>query len=136
MAPPGPYCLQATISAEHARSIDGASTNWDRIADLYRLLQDLDPSPVIGLNRAVAVAMAGRTEQGLQMIDRLAEQGLPETYRYLHIARGELLSRLDRPDEAAAAYQRALELSQNEVDRNFVKEKLAEMSARKAQNQS
>jgi RNA polymerase sigma-70 factor (ECF subfamily) len=135
MAPPGPFSLQAAISAEHSRSIDGAPTDWDRIADLYRMLQNLDPSPVIGLNRAVAEAMAGRTEQGLQMIDRLREQGLPETYRYLHIARGELLTRLDRFDEASSAYTRALELSQNEVDRSFVMRKLAEVSARQAQNQ-
>ncbi|HEX2179886.1 MAG TPA: RNA polymerase sigma factor [Actinomycetota bacterium] len=132
MAPPGPFCLQAAISAEHARTVDGAPADWDRIAGLYHLLEGIDPSPVVALNGAVAVAMAGRTEEGLQVIDRLVEAGLPEPYRYLHIARGELLARLDRLDEATAAYERALELSQNQVDREFVARKLSDLASRRS----
>lgn len=125
MAPPGPYAVQAAIAGEHARTHDGAETDWERIVDLYGLLSVLDPNPVVRLNGAVAVAMTGRTEQGLALIDELAGQGLLPSYRFLHIARGELLTRLHQPQEAAQAYTRALELSHNEVDRNFVRSKLA-----------
>jgi RNA polymerase sigma-70 factor, ECF subfamily len=127
MAPPGPYGLQAGIAGEHARTHDGAPTDWERIVDLYAQLKLVDPNPVVRLNGAVAVAMAGRTQQGLGLIDELASQGLLAGYRFLHIARGELLTRLDRPEEAATAYTKALELSHNEVDRTFVKGKLADL---------
>jgi RNA polymerase sigma-70 factor (ECF subfamily) len=113
MAPAGPYALQAAIAGEHARTYGGAKTDWKRIVDLYGLLQVLDPSPVVSLNRAVAVAMTGRTERGLALIDELAAQGPLQSYRFLHIARGELLARLDRTQEAVMAYSRALELSHN-----------------------
>ncbi|MEX2551673.1 MAG: RNA polymerase sigma factor [Actinomycetota bacterium] len=127
MAPPGVYALQAAIAGEHARRHDGAETDWERIVDLYGLLNVLDPNPVIRLNGAVAVAMAGRTEQGLALIDELAAQGQLHGYRFLHIARGELLTRAHRFEEAAEAYTRALELSHNEVDRSFVRNKLADL---------
>jgi RNA polymerase sigma-70 factor, ECF subfamily len=127
MAPPGPYALQAAIAGEHARTYGGAKTDWQRIVYLYGLLQVLDPSPVVRLNRAVALAMAGRTERGLALIDELAAQGPLQSYRFLHIARGELLTRLDRTHEAVKAYTRALELSHNEVDRTFVRSRLADL---------
>jgi len=129
MAPPGVYALQAAIAGEHARTHDGAETDWERIVELYGLLGVLDPNPVIRLNGAVAVAMAGRTEQGLGLIDELTAQGLLHGYRFLHIARGELLTLAHRPQEAAEAYTRALELSHNEVDRSFVRTKLADLQS-------
>ena len=127
MAPPGPYAVQAAIAGEHARTYDGSETSWERIVGFYGLLKVLDPNPVVRLNGAVAVAMTGRVEQGLALIDELAAEGVLQSYRFLHIARGELLTRLDRPQEAAEAYTRALELSFNEVDRGFVKSKLADL---------
>ena len=129
MAHPGPYAIQAAIAAEHARTVDGSDADWDRIASLYGLLEALDPSPVIRLNRSVAVSMAGRHAAALAMADGLLAGGDLDGYRYLHIARAEFLSRLHRTEEAAAAYRAALGLSQNEVDRAFVSKKLAELGA-------
>lgn len=129
MATPGPYAIQAAIAAEHARTVDGAAADWARIASLYGLLEVLDPGPVVRLNRSVAVSMAGRHVAALEMADGLLAGGLLDGYRYLHIARGEFLSRLERPEEAAEAYRTALGLSQNEVDRAFVLKKLAALGA-------
>jgi RNA polymerase sigma-70 factor (ECF subfamily) len=136
MASPGPYAIQAAIAAEHARTAHGAAADWDRIASLYGLLEALDPSPVVRLNRSVAVSMAGRDSAALEMADGLLAGGELDGYRYLHIARGEFLSRLERPEDAAAAYRTALGLSQNEVDRNFVLKKLAELAADPATERS
>jgi RNA polymerase sigma-70 factor (ECF subfamily) len=129
MANPGPYAIQAAIAAEHARTVDGAAADWDRIASLYGLLEVVDPSPVVRLNRSVAVSMAGRDAAALEMADGLLAGGELDGYRYLHIARGEFLYRLERREEAADAYRTALSLSQNEVDRAFVLKKLAELGA-------
>jgi RNA polymerase sigma-70 factor, ECF subfamily len=116
----GPYQLQAAIAAAHA---EGRS--WDEIVRLYDRLAVLDPSPVVELNRAVAVALAGRIEDGLALVDRLG--GLEE-YHLLHAARADLLRRLDRRDEAAAAYRRALELTGNEAESRFLERRLLEVS--------
>jgi RNA polymerase sigma-70 factor, ECF subfamily len=129
MSAPGPFAVQAAIAAEHSRTIDGAAPDWEKIAALYGLLERLDPSPVIRLNRSVAVSMAGRDVEALAMADELLAAGALDGYRYLHVARGEFLSRLDRPAEATGAYLRALELSRNEVDRHFVLAKLAALEA-------
>lgn len=131
MGPPGRYALEAAIAAEHARTLDGSETNWQAIAGLYSLLERMDPSPVVALNGAVAAAMAGRTGEALRRIEELRAGGL-NGYRFLHVARGELLERLGRRTEAAAAYLRALELSGNEVDRAFVKSKLTAVGDREA----
>lgn len=131
MRPPGPYAMQAAIAGEHARTVDGSPTNWERIAALYRALQVLDPNPVIALNRAVAVAMAGRVTEGLDLAEDLIARGGLGGYRYAHVVRGDLLARLDRREEAVADYSAALQLSENEVDRRFVRSKIRELSGKR-----
>jgi RNA polymerase sigma-70 factor, ECF subfamily len=117
---PGPYQLQAAIAAAHAEG-----RPWDEIVVLYDSLVRLDPSPVVELNRAVAVALAGRVEDGLALVDRLG--GLEE-YHLLHAARADLLRRLDRRDEAADAYRRAIELAGNETETRYLERRLLEVS--------
>jgi RNA polymerase sigma-70 factor (ECF subfamily) len=120
----GRYALQALIASEHA----GETTDWSRIAALYALLTEIERSPVVELNRAVAVAMADGPERGLELIDRL-EGGLLERYHLLHSARADLLRRLDRAEEAAASYRRARELTENPAERAFLERRLRELSA-------
>ncbi|HET8894672.1 MAG TPA: sigma-70 family RNA polymerase sigma factor [Gaiellaceae bacterium] len=115
---PGPYQLQAGIAAAHS----GASSDWPRIALLYGRLATLTPSPVVELNRAVAVAMVEGPEAGLELVDAI--DGL-DTYYLWHSARADLLRRLERDDEAAAAYERALELAPTDVERGFLRGRLA-----------
>jgi RNA polymerase sigma-70 factor (ECF subfamily) len=124
--PPGPYVLQAMIAAEHARAPSAEATDWARIRHLYDWLSIVQPSPVVELNRAVAVAMAGATESGLEAIDRI--DGL-DGYQHLHSARASLLSRLGRRAEAVAAYRRAVDLATNPVERSFLERRLAELSS-------
>lgn len=128
MGAPGLYGLQAAIAAEHGRSVDGSPPDWQRIATLYGLLETVNPSPVVRLNRSVAVSMAGRDQEALAMADGLLAEGALGGYRYLHLARGEFLVRLGRREEAAEAYLNALRLSENEVDRSFVATKLAALA--------
>ena len=117
---PGPYQLQAAIAAAHAEN-----RPWSEIVLLYDRLAVLEPSPVVELNRAVAVALSGRLEDGLELVDRLA--GL-DGYHLLHAARADLLRRLDRRDEAAAAYRRALELTTNDAETRYLGRRLLEVS--------
>jgi RNA polymerase sigma-70 factor, ECF subfamily len=117
---PGPYQLQAAIASLHLE----AETDWPQIAALYERLAHFASSPVIELNRAVAVAMADGPEHGLALIDRI--DGL-DRYRHLHSARADLLRRLGRSDEAAVAYGQALELSAQPAERAFLKRRLAEV---------
>ncbi|MDX6583686.1 MAG: polymerase sigma-70 factor, subfamily [Solirubrobacterales bacterium] len=121
---PRPYVVQAAIAAEHAVADDAGDTNWPRIVSLYGWLAELTPSPVIELNRAVAMAMADGPDAGLELIERL--EGL-DGYGPYHVARADLLRRLGRP-EAAAAYERAIELAANPVERGFLERRLAEVS--------
>jgi RNA polymerase sigma factor (sigma-70 family) len=114
---PGPYQLQAAIAALHAQAASPEQTDWTRIAAVYAELLKVMPSPVVALNRAVAVAMATTPSEGLPLIDRI--DGL-ERYHLLHSARADLLRRLDRREEAAAAYRRAHELATNPADRRFL----------------
>jgi RNA polymerase sigma-70 factor (ECF subfamily) len=125
--PPGPYTLQAAIAAEHARALTSAGTRWDRIAALYGRLAALDPSPVVALNRAVALAMAEGPERGLAEIDALG--GALDAYHLLHAARADLLRRTGRTAEAATAYARALELARQPAERAFLAERLREARA-------
>ena len=117
---PGPYQLQAAIAAVHDEATTAADTDWAQIAALYAALTRVDPSPVVELNFAVAVAMADRPEVGLAMMDGIAADGTLETYPYLHAARADLLRRLERWTEARAAYDRALELTSNGAERTFL----------------
>jgi RNA polymerase sigma-70 factor (ECF subfamily) len=120
-----PYAIQAAIAAEHARAERAEDTDWSRIAALYDRLEASSPSPVVTLNRAVAVAMAEGPERGLALLDELAETGRLDDYRLLHSARADLLRRLGRDADAAAAYARALELATNPVERRFLERRLA-----------
>jgi RNA polymerase sigma-70 factor, ECF subfamily len=120
MRRPGPYQLQAAIAAVHAEE----TTDWAAIAALYERLGELSPSPVVDLNRAVAVAMADGLDQGLGLIDEI--QGLDD-YHLLHAARADLLRRLGRDAEAAGAYRRALELAPNPVERAYLERRLAQV---------
>jgi RNA polymerase sigma-70 factor (ECF subfamily) len=114
---PGPYQLQAAIAALHATAVSADQTDWPRIATLYAELLAVTPSPVVALNHAVAVAMAVAPADGLSLIDRI--DGL-DRYHLLHAVRADLLRRLGRTSEAAAAYRRAHELAANPADRRFL----------------
>ena len=121
----GPYAIQAQIAAEHARAPAASDTDWARIAELYARLEETAPSAVVTLNRAVAVAMADGPEEGLRLLDELAARGELDDYQHLHSARGGLLRKLGRHQDAAAAYGRALELATNPVERRFLERRLA-----------
>jgi RNA polymerase sigma-70 factor (ECF subfamily) len=123
---PGTYQLQAAIAALHARARTPEQTDWRQIADLYRALLELTPNPVVALNRAVAVAEAGDPQQALDLIDQIP--GL-ESYHLFHSARADLLRRLDRADEAITAYERALQLTRNPAERDFLRRRLHEQTA-------
>jgi predicted RNA polymerase sigma factor len=129
-APPGPYLLQAAIAACHARAHTAADTNWDQIATLYQALAALAPSPVVELNRAVAVAMAGRPERGLEIIDGLAAEVALAGYHHLPSVRGDLLTRLGRHEEAASEFRRAASLTKNIPERTVLLQRAAECDAR------
>jgi RNA polymerase sigma-70 factor, ECF subfamily len=120
---PGPYQLQAAIAALHTEG----ETDWAGVAMLYRRLAELAPSPVVELNRAVAVAMAEGPARGLELTETLA--GALDTYHLFHAARGDLLRRLDRREEARGAYRRALELAPSEPEREFLTRRLRELAA-------
>jgi RNA polymerase sigma-70 factor (ECF subfamily) len=124
----GPYALQAGIAAVHARASSIASTDWDRIVGLYDLLARADPSPVIELNRAVAVAMRDGPLAGLALIDVILARGDLQDYHLVHAARADLCRRLGRTVEARAAYERALELTQQEPERRFLTRRLSELA--------
>ena len=118
----GPYAIEAGIAAEHCRAPAAAETDWARIRALYDALASIDDSPVVRLNRAVAVAMESGPERGLAEIDAI--EGL-DAYHLLHSARADLLASAGRPGEAAAAYERALALASNPVERAFLERRLA-----------
>ncbi|MQA73446.1 MAG: sigma-70 family RNA polymerase sigma factor [Solirubrobacterales bacterium] len=121
--PLGTYALQAAIAVEHAGAATAADTDWSRIVVLYGLLAAAQPSPVVELNRAVAIAMVEGPERGLAAIDAI--EGL-DRYLHLHSARADLLRRAGRAGEAELAYRRALELATNPVERSFIRRRLGE----------
>jgi RNA polymerase sigma-70 factor (ECF subfamily) len=123
----GPYTLQAAIAATHAEALTAAETDWARIATLYDLLARNDPSPVIELNRAVAVAMRDGPLAGLELIDAILASGDLEGYHLVHAARADLCRRLGRTSEARLSYQRALELARQAPERRFLERRLAEL---------
>jgi RNA polymerase sigma-70 factor (ECF subfamily) len=127
MGHPGQYQVQAAIAALHASARTPDETDWGQIERLYEALTDMAPSPVVALNRAVAVAMAEGPAAGLLLIDELVESGQLDDYQWLHSARADLLRRLDRLAEAAASYRRALSLATNPVDQRFLEGRIAEL---------
>jgi RNA polymerase sigma-70 factor (ECF subfamily) len=123
----GPYTLQAAIAAVHAEAESTATTDWRQIVALYNQLVRIHPSPVAYLNRAVAIAMCDGPEAGLKHIDALLEQGELANYYLAHSARAELYRRLGRSTEARASYERALALTQQEPERQFLQERIRQL---------
>jgi RNA polymerase sigma-70 factor (ECF subfamily) len=124
----GTYTIQAAIAAAHANSPNAAATDWVQIAALYDLLLRAEPSPVVELNRAVAVAMRDGPEAGLVLIDAILARGDLSDYRLAHAARADLYRRLGRTALARASYERALSLTQQEPERRFIERRLAELA--------
>jgi predicted RNA polymerase sigma factor len=116
----GAYALQAAIAACHARAQTAQETDWERIAALYDALAQLAPSPVVELNRAVAVGMAFGPMAGLELVDELADEPSLRRYHLLPAVRGDLLARLDRHDEARAEFERAAALTRNSRERDVL----------------
>lgn len=127
----GPYTIQAAISAVHAEAPSTAGTDWPQIVGLYDALLRMTPSPVIELNRAVAVAMWDGYETGLAVIDALFRRGDLREYRFAHAARADLCRRLGRVDEARASYERALTLTRQAPERRFLERRLEELRTKK-----
>jgi RNA polymerase sigma-70 factor, ECF subfamily len=125
---PGPYAVQAAIAAEHCLAARASDTDWPRILQLYDLLQGLQPSPIVSLNRAVAVAMAHGPLPALELIDALTTAGDLDDYHLLHSARADLLRRAGSSQEAAKSYARALALVTNDRERLFLERRLREVS--------
>ena len=128
---PGPYAMQAAIAAVHCRASRPEDTDWPQIVRLYDVLERVQGSPVVALNRAVAVAMAESPQRGLEIIDALAAGDLAD-YHLLHSARADLLRRSGSPEEAAKSYQRALSLVTNDRERRFLERRLREVQRQSA----
>jgi len=127
--PVGRYVLQAAIAAVHAESPNAASTDWRQIVGLYDILLRIEPTPVVELNRAVAVAMASGAAAGLALIDEILARGDLGEYHLAHSARADLCRRLGRRADAIAAYERALALTKQEPERRFLTRRLAELGS-------
>jgi len=126
------YALQGAIAALHAGAKTPSETDWPQIVALYDVLLRLRPSPVIEVNRAVAVAMARSSEEGLALLDEIERRGGLDGFHLLPAARADLLRRLRRIDEALDAYRRALELTTNDVERRFLRGRIAQLSQQQA----
>jgi RNA polymerase sigma-70 factor (ECF subfamily) len=124
----GAYTLQAAIAAVHAEAATAAETDWAQIVALYNALFAIEPTPVVELNRAAAIAMRDDPEAGLKLIDAILERGELGEYVFAHSARGELLRRLGRFDEARTSYERALTLARQEPEQHFFENRLRELS--------
>lgn len=125
----GPYCLQAAIAAVHAEAPSAGHTDWRQIVGLYDVLLRAVPSPVIELNRAVAVAMEQGPLAGLALVDNLLQRGELQDYHLAHSARGEFCRQLGRFDEARSAYEKALSLTQQAPEKRFITRRLAELNS-------
>ena len=123
----GAYTLQAAIAAVHAEASRAADTDWGRIVSLYDVLASAAPSPIVELNRAVAVAMRDGPQAGLELVDGILERGHLDRYHLAHAARADLCRRLGRLEEARTAYRRALELTAQDPERRFLERRLAEL---------
>jgi RNA polymerase sigma-70 factor (ECF subfamily) len=126
---PGPFALQATIAAVHCKAARSADTDWAEIVRLYDQLERVQPSPIVSLNRAVAVAMAAGPRAGLAAMDRLTASNDLNEYHLLYAARADLLRRLELFDESAKSYARALELVTNDSERRFLERRLREVQS-------
>ena len=126
---PGPFAMQAAIAALHCQAARHEETDWPQIVRLYDLLERLQPSPIVSLNRAVAVAMVQGPPSGLRIMDALASNGELENYHIFHSARAELLRRSGAREEAARTYSRALELVTNDSERRYLQRRLREVQA-------
>ncbi|SPT59340.1 Sigma-K factor [Actinomadura madurae] len=126
--PPGPYVLQAAIAASHAQAATAEDTDWTQIASLYEILATVAPSPVVELNRAVAVGMAHGPEKGLEIADSLVDEPPLRDHHLLASVRGDLLARLGRADEARAQFERAAELTRNTPERRVLLDRAAALS--------
>ena len=126
---PGPFALQAAIAALHCQAAHADETDWPQIVRLYNRLERLQPSPIVSLNRAVAIAMVDGPRAALTLVDALAAAGDLDGYHLLHAARADLLRRLGAAPEAAASYTRALELVTNDSERRFLERRLREVTA-------
>lgn len=127
LGPAGPYQLQAAVAALHAETANSDDTDWPQIAALYEKLLEMNPSPVIALNHAVAVAMNGRLEAGLNRIEALGRSRQLDRYYLFHAARADLLRRLNQNSDAAAAYQKAAALATNRVEVDFLNRRLRQL---------
>ncbi|MBT2301169.1 RNA polymerase sigma factor [Variovorax paradoxus] len=125
----GPYTLQAAIAAVHAEAADAQSTDWAQIAGLYEVLLRAEPSPVVALNRAVAIAMRDGPAAGLALIDEILARGELADYHLAHAARADLCRRLGRNAQARASYERALALARQAPERQFLERRLAELAS-------
>ena len=126
---PGPFSLQAAIAAVHCQAARAEDTDWEQIVGLYDELSRLQPSPIVSLNRAVAVAMRDGPRRGLVLIDELSAANDLDEYHLLHAARADLLRRLGLREEAAKDYRRALELATNESEKRYLGRRLREVQA-------
>jgi RNA polymerase sigma-70 factor, ECF subfamily len=126
----GPFQLQAAIVAIHAEARTAGETDWPQIAALYDLLNQTQPSPIVALNRAVAIAMSEGLEEGLAVIDRIGSNGELNSYHLYHAARADLLRRLGRNQEALQSYHRSLELTTNAVELRYLRRRIAELPGR------
>jgi len=126
---PGPYALQAAIAACHARAYAYEDTDWHQIATLYGLLATRSPSPVVELNRAVAVSMAEGPSPALEIVDALAVEPALRDYHLLPSVRGDLLARLGRTEEAREEFERAIALTRNEPERELLRARIRELDA-------
>jgi len=125
---PGPYLLQATIAACHARALTAATTEWIRIAALYAALAQIAPSPVVELNRAVALSMAFGPEAGLEVVDTLTCEPSMKGYHLLPTVRGDLLEKLGRSREARLEFERAADLARNDRERKFLRDRASRLA--------
>jgi RNA polymerase sigma-70 factor (ECF subfamily) len=123
----GAYTVQAAIAAVHAEAANPAATDWSQIASLYDFLLRLEPSPVVELNRAVAVAMRDGPQAGLDLIDAILARGELTDYHLAHAARAELCRRLGKIAEARASYEKALSLTQQAPEQRFLQDRLREL---------
>jgi RNA polymerase sigma-70 factor (ECF subfamily) len=123
----GPYAIQAAIAAVHANAASAEATDWDEIVGLYDVLRRTDPSPVVELNRAVAVAMRDGPAAGLALVDAILARGDLADYHLAHAARADLCRRLGQTAQARASYQRAVSLARQAPERRFLERRLAEL---------